>query len=694
MKEYSTKLIRNVCLAGHTSSGKTSLAEAIIHQLGYNDRMGRVEDGNTVSDYDPEEVRRRVSINTSLLPVEYDGIKINILDSPGYRDFVAETKNAIRVADAVIIVIDANAGVEVGTEFVFDYAHDYDKPVAFFVNKLDKEHASFEKAIQDIRDTFEIDAQKMILPLGSQSSFSGIVNLITMKKVIELMDKKPEFHDVPDDLAVRARELHSKIVELAAEGDDELTMKFLDGQELSDDEVLKGLEECLRDRRLYPVFGGSATKCLGIYPLLRSIKALFPPPDELPPFKAKKPGKDEIFDVAVDPKGPASAFVFKTVSDPYAGRLNFFKVITGTLSSESVVLNVNKNKEERISHLLTVRGKKSENLSKAHAGDIAAVAKFNATFTNDTLCETSHSITFLPTELPPHTCFAAISADSKADEEKIGLGMHRLIEQDPSLHMHRDPEIRQTILAGLGDTHLDVAIHRLEQQTGIKAHLDKPRVPYRETITRKGEGTYRHKKQSGGRGQFGEVWMKLEPRPRSAGFEFEWAIVGGAIPGKYEPSVEKGIVEAMERGIVAGNQAVDIKAICYDGKYHAVDSSDMAFKIAGRMAFRNIAKECGPIILEPIYHVKVTVPEEFMGDVMGDISGKRGRIAGNAQEGKKVIVEADVPLAEMFEYSRQLRSMTHGRGTFEMEFHHYEPVPAHVQQQIIDSAEKIKDEDE
>ncbi|GAB4311966.1 MAG: elongation factor G [Candidatus Sumerlaeia bacterium] len=694
MKEYPTSQLRNVCLAGHTSSGKTSLAEAIVHQLGYTDRLGRVDDGNTVSDYDPEEVRRKVSINTSLIPVEYDGIKINVLDAPGYRDFVAEIKNAIRVSEVVLIVVDANAGVEVGTEFVFEYAQEYGKPVAFFVNKLDKEHASLDKALKDIQDTLGIEVCPLTLPVGKEAAFNSVVNLITMKQVIEAPGKKPEFKDIPADLAEQARQMQGKIIELAAEGDDELTMKFLEGQELSDEEVLQGLSECLRDRRLSPVFCGSAVKCLGVFPLLRCIKALFPPPDKLTPYKAVKSDGGEEFDLPVDPDGPACAFVFKTVSDPYAGRLNFLKVIRGAVSAESIVLNVNKNKEERISHLLTVRGKKSEDIGRAHAGDIAAVAKFSVTLTNDTLCDPSNPIKILPTVLPPHTCFAALSAESKAEEEKIGLGMHRLIEQDPSLHMYRDSEIRQTILAGLGDTHLDVAVNRLEQQTGIKAELTTPRVPYRETITRKGDGMYRHKKQSGGRGQFGEVWLKLEPLPRSAGFEFEWAIVGGAIPTKFQPSVEKGILEAMERGIIAGYRAVDIKAICYDGKYHSVDSSDMAFKIAGRMAFRKVAQECGPIILEPIYRVKVTVPEEFLGDIMGDISGKRGRIVGNNQDGRKVVVEADVPLAEMFEYSRQLRSMTHGRGSFEMVFSHYEPVPSNIQQQIVEKAEKIKDEEE
>jgi elongation factor G len=694
LKEYATAQLRNVALAGHTSAGKTTLAEAILYALKFTDRLGRVEEGNTVSDYDPEEVKRQLSITASVLPVEYKDHKINVLDLPGYRDFIGEIKSCMRVADGALLVLDATGGVEVGTEFAWEYAEEYGLPRAFFVNKLDKERADFAGAVQNIRNVFGVRAVPVVLPVGKEAQLEGLIDLLQMKMVTEEPGGKGTSTPIPDTLKEEAEAARAELVEAAAEGDDELTMKYLDDQPLSEDEIWRGIKEGMMAGKLFPVLCGAATRSLGVGSLLNFIVSCFPSPLERPGMVGKVSGGDKEKEQRCDATQPFSAFVFKTVSDPYAGRLNFFKIVSGSVSSDSVVYNVTKRTEEKISHLLCVRGKKQENVHQLAAGDIGSVAKLSATATNDTLCDASHQIEYPPTALPPLTYAMAIVAKSKTDEEKVGLAMHRLIEQDPTLSLRRDQEVRQTILSGMGDMHLDVAVSRLRDQSNVTVDLGEPRVPYRETITRKAEGQGKYKKQSGGRGQYGDVWLRLEPVSRGAGFEFSWEIVGGVIPSKYEPSVQKGIIEAMEKGVVAGYRVVDVKATCYDGTYHSVDSSDIAFKIAASMAFRKVALEANPILLEPIMNLKVTVPESFMGDVMGDLSAKRGRIMGNLPHGRKIVIEGQVPLAEMFAYSKELRSMTQGRGVYEMTFSHYEQVPSNLQEKIIAEAAARKKEEE
>ena len=559
------------------------------------------------------------------------------------------------------------------------------------VNKLDRERASFEKTMAAIKSEIGCNTTLLNFPVGEGASFKGAVNLLKMKMSSGAGGGKVQHSDVPADLADQAAELRGALVEAAAEGDDELTMKYLDGETLTDDEILQGLRTVLATGRICPVVVTNSLDGVGVMTLLDLLAQCAPSPDRARPFAAKAADGSDI-ELTYDPAGKTVAYVFKTISDPFAGRLTFFKVLSGTVANDTILTNVRHGNDERISHLMTVRGKKQEPVTKVPAGDIGVLAKLGNTLTSDVLTEQKKPVHVVPTKMPKPVIQMAIKAKSKDDEEKIGLAMHRLIEQDPTLNLYRDSTIRQTILTGMGDTHLEVAVARLKNQSKVEVELEKPRVAYRETITKKADGEGKHKKQSGGRGQFGLCWIRLEPNTEGAGFEFNWEIVGGVIPTKFQPSVEKGIVQAMERGIIAGCQVVDVKASCFDGKFHAVDSSDMAFQVAASKGFKLVARQANPVILEPIHKLKVIVPEQYMGDVMGDLNSKRGRILGMGSEGRKQVVEALVPLSEMFEYSRELRSISQGRGTFEMDFDHYERVPAEVQAKIV--AASAPDEEE
>lgn len=697
MKEYETQNIRNVAVTGHDGSGKTSLIEAILYSQKVTDRLGNVTAGNTVSDYDPEEIKRQHSISTSLLPVEYQGVKINFLDLPGRRDFVGEIKNCMRVADAVLFVVDAVHGIEIGAEFAWEYADQFGiQARAVFVNKLDKEQADFDKMLADLTEAFGRRAVALTVPVGREAGFRGVVDLVKMKFIDE-GDRKAAAGEIPAEAADAAKEARTKLVEAAAEGDDELMMKFLEDQPLTDEEIMKGLREGILEGRFLPVVCGAATLSKGVAPLLDLIKDCFPNPTEGPGLEATtgspQNGEAATERIKISPDGASLLYIFKTVSDPYAGHLSFFKVVHGKAESESSLSNLNRGKSERIAHVLSILGKKHESVRLMNAGDLGAVGKLDATHTGDTLAADSNSkIHFMPTPLPQPTVRMAIAAKAKSDEEKIGIGFRRLTDQDPTLHLARDPEIRQTIITGMGDAHLDVAVSHLKEISKVEVDLEIPKVPYRETITRKAEGQGKYKKQSGGRGQYGDCWIRFEPLPQPEGFEFEWAIVGGVIPTKFQPSVEKGLIEALEHGVLSGNPTVGVKAVCYDGSYHDVDSSEMAFKVAASLAFKGVLPKAGPVILEPIYRVKITVPEQYMGDIMGDINGRRGRVQGMNATGKKQIIEAMVPLAEMFTYGRDLRSMTRGSGVYEMEFDHYERVPHEVQEKIIAQSQTEKAE--
>jgi len=692
VKEYHTDKIRNICLSGHSSSGKTTLTEGILYTAGTLDRLGRVDDGNTASDYDPEEIHRKVSISATILPFEYKECKINLIDLPGYRDFVSEVKTSTRVSDAMVILVDATSGVEVGTEFACEYADEYNVPRLFFINKMDKERADFQKTLEALRAELGIRPLILTLPVGKEKDFSGVIDLVKMKYIQEENGKQTS-NPIPDNMKEAAEAAYAELVETAAEGDDELTMKFLEEELLTPEEILRGLKEGFLENRFCPVICGSAFHTRGVHPLLDFIIQCCPCPGDRAPWKGSKKEGEEMVEIPCDDQKETVAFIFKTVTDPYAGKLSFIRVISGCVKTETALSNANKGKDEKLQHVYIMKGKKPVSVHQLHAGDIGTLVKLDISTTNDTLCQQGFQMMIPPTILPTRTCQMAIKVPSKSDEEKIGLAMHRLMDQDETLLVRRDPEIRQTILSGMGDTHLDVAVSRLKSMSNVAVELVEPRVPYRETITRKSNGNYRHKKQTGGRGQFGEVFLRIEPLPDNE-FEFAWEVVGGNIPTKFMPAVEKGIVEAMDRGILAGYKVENVKVACYDGKHHPVDSSEMAFKIAASMGFRKIAADASPIILEPIYKIKVTVPENYMGDVMGDLSGKRGKIQGNASKGNKVTIEALVPLAEVFSYSRDLRSMTQGRGVFEMEFSHYEPTPPNLQEKIIEEARKLKEEEE
>lgn len=683
MKFYPTEAIRNVALAGHSGTGKTSLAEAILYTQNLTDRLGSTTDGTTVSDYDPEEIRRQHSISASLLPVEYNGVKINVLDLPGRRDFVGESKSGLRAAEAAVLVIEAATGVDAGFEFAWEYCDQFNiQPRIVFINKVDKDRASCQQCIDQLNEQFEARFVPAALPVGEESNFKGVVDLLRMK-FVEEKDKKVKHGEIPAEFADLAKSARAALVEAAAEGDDELTMKFLDDQPLTEEEVVTGLKGAMMEGRVVPVVCGSATQVLGITPLLDLIAQCVPNPAEGPGLTTLAEGSGEGEAFKVTPEGAPLAYIFKTVSDPYAGHLSFFKVMRGEVASEQTLTNVNQGKSQRLAHVLHILGKKHEHIDKLAAGDLGAVGKLDATHTNDTLSGDSNAnLQFAPTPLEQPTIQMAVHAKNKADEDKVGLGFHRLVEQDPTLNLRRDPEVGQTILSGMGMIHLEVAVNHLKDLAKVEVELDVPKVPYRETITKKVEGQGKYKKQSGGRGQYGDCWIRLEPLPEGSGFEFEWAIVGGAIPTKFQPAVEKGLLEALEHGVISGSPTVDIKATCYDGSYHDVDSSEMAFKVAASLAFKKLAVEAGPVLLEPIYNMKIRIPDENMGDIMGDLSSRRGRVLGTSTDGKRTIVEAQAPLAEIFTYRRELNSMTHGRGMFQMSFDHYERVPPDVQEKI------------
>ena len=690
MREYTSENVRNVVFLGHSGTGKSTLGEALLFRQKHVERMGRAEDGNLASDYDAEEIKRRMSINATLLPVETKAVKINVLDCPGSRDFIGDILSCLRVAEGALIFVDAASGIQVGTELAMEWADDRNLPAAVFVNKLDKENADFAKICKALTETFGRKAVALSCPIGRNAGLTGVVDLINMKGSAD-KDGKAVVVEVPADLKAEAESQREQIVEAAAEGDDALIEKYFEEGSLTDEEVARGLKAAFVGRRFIPVFAGAAASGIGIGPLLDFMEKSFPSPLEMPGLTVMDGEGTKMY--PVKPDGPFAAFVYKTLSDDFAGRLTFFKVMSGKMTPAVPISNVARNKDEKVAHVLVLRGKKQEEVGHVHAGDIGVVAKLSVTGTNDTLAEPKATIQFAPTVFPQRPSVVSIKAKSSTDEDKIGIGLHALIDQDPTLHVERDSEIRQTILSGMGDQHLDVAVCRLRTKSKVEVDLAPPRIRYRETVTRKAEGMYRHKKQTGGRGQFAEVHMRSSPN-RETDYEFKWTVFGGAIPTNYQGAVDKGAVMAMEKGILAGYRLVGVTVDCHDGKYHAVDSSDMAFQIASSMALKQIALQAGPIILEPICDVTTTVPESQMGDVMGDISQRRGKILGTESRGHKVIVKTKVPEAELATYAQNLRSMTGGRGSYERAFSHYEPVPHELQQKIIEEARKEKEAEE
>jgi elongation factor G len=683
MKEYGTESIRNVALVGHLGSGKTSLVEAMLYNTGALSRLGKVEDGTTVSDFDEEEHRRSNSVSTSLVAIEFENYKINILDTPGFTDFVGDVKSALRVADAAIIVVDAVAGVEVGTELVWQYCDEMHLPRFVVINKMDRDNANFQRALESVQGlSKDVKLVPVQLPWGEKHDFKGVIGILSMRA---RSGAKGDISDIPPDYMNMARKAHVDMMEAAAEGEDVLLEKYLGGEELTNDEIKHGFKLAVDNGTFVPVFVASGTGNIAITPILEGITRYMPSPTEIPvPHGEGKAGDEEL--PATD-NSPLAAYVFKTTADPFVGRMTFLRVYSGALSSDARAWNHNKGVEERIGTLHVMRGKEQIAVKQLHSGDIGTVAKLSATVTGDTLGDKTHPIKLQLPKYPGTLYTVSVHPKTQADATKLGPALTRLCEEDPTLHWHTDSSTKQTLFEGMGDQHIEVAIRRAENKFGTGIITEPPRVPYRESITRKAQGQYRHKKQSGGSGQFGEVHLRIEPL-HTAEFEFEDELVGMNLSKSYLPPIEKGIKATMEQGVIAGYPMGNVKVIVYDGKMHEVDSKPIAFEIAGREAFRQAVQSAGAVLLEPIMEVSITVPDGNMGDVLSDLNTKRARVQGMEQDAGRSIVTAEVPHAEMLRYVTDLRSITQGRGVFSMRYLRHDVVPTQLAQQIIANSKK------
>ncbi len=681
MKEYATDDIRNVALIGHGSTGKTSLSEAMLFNAKAINRLGRVDDGTTTSDFDPDEIRRSFSVNLSVLPCEWQGNKLNILDTPGYADFVGEVKCAVRAADAAVIVICGASGVQVGSEYAWAYADEHNLPRLVFINRMERENADFHQTLAQLQGMYGQKCVAFQLPLGAQADFRGVIDILAMKAYV---GEKGETQEVPKEFLEQATSLREKLVEAAAETDDALITKYLEGEELSEEELRRGLRTGVSSGSLIPVLAGSATKNVAVTLLMDALCSYLPSPADM----AVAVQDGESFQA--DAKGPLAALVFKTTADPYVGRLTYFRVYSGTLKADSQAWNANKGSAERIGPLYLIRGKSQEQVSQVVAGDLGAVAKLTETSTGDTLATREKSFILPGISFPEPAFSGAVHPKSKADLDKMGSALSRIAEEDPTLRVTRSKDTNETIISGLGDSHVEVAVEKIRRKFGVDLEMTTPKVPYKETITATSSAEYTHKKQTGGHGQYARVAIQLEPLPRGSGFEFTNRIVGGVVPRQYISSVEKGVVEAMQEGVLARYPLIDMKATLFDGKDHPVDSSDIAFKIAAAAALKKGAQDGQPALLEPIMNLQVAVPEANTGDVISDLNGKRAKVMGMTPEGTRTVIEAQAPLAEVQHYAADLRSMTQGRGSYSMQFSHYEEVPAHVVQRIIEQAEKEK----
>ncbi|HUH96529.1 MAG TPA: elongation factor G [Anaerolineales bacterium] len=685
MKEYTTEFIRNIALVSHGSAGKTMLAEAFLHLTGATTRLGKIEDGTTISDYDEEEIRRKISIYTTVLPLEHRDHKINVLDAPGFTDFVGEVISALSVAESAVMLVDSVAGVEVGTEIAWRYVDDFKLPRFVVINKLDRDNADFAKAYASVEEFAQARGQRLVkvqLPIGEKHDFKGVIDLISLKAF--LGDGKTAT-DIPGDLIDAAQQAHGVLVEAAAEGEDTLLEKYLENGSLSDEELIRGLKDVVQSGAFLPVYCAAGGHEIGAMALLNGIVDLLPSPARAPTRVAQ--GKDGDEKLSASDAGPLAAYVWKTTADPFVGKMTYFRVASGSVQADAHLWNQSKNAEERMSGLHIQRGKEQIAIKVIHAGDIGSVAKLTVTATGDTLCEKNHLLTMAPPKFPAALFRVAISPKTQADAAKITPTLGRLCEEDMTLSWYNERATGETVLQGMGDQHIDVAIHRAQTkfQVGLLAH--DPKVPYREGITKKASAQYRHKKQSGGSGQFGEVHLRIEPLP-GADFEFADELVGMNLSKSYLPPIEKGIVATMAHGAFAGYPMSNVKVIVYDGKEHPVDSKPVAFEIAGREAFKLAVQDAGPVLFEPIMNVRVVVPDANMGDVMGDLNTRRGRVQGTESEHGNTVIVAHVPLAEMLRYTSQLRSITGGRGYFTMELDHYDIVPSQIAAAIVEAHKK------
>jgi elongation factor G len=687
VKSYSTENIRNVVLVGHGGAGKTSVAEALLFRSGAITRMGKTTEGNTTTDFDEEEIRRGISISTALAPIEWEGVKINVLDAPGYADFTGEMRAAMRVADLAVFVVSGVEGLEVQTRAAWNFAEELGLPRIIFVNKLDRENSQFRTTLEQLREAFGKSVAPIELPLGREHEFRGLISVIDADALEYDSHGKAKEVEVPEDRSPRLDEVRSDLLDSVAESDDELLERYLEGGEISRDEIVKALHDGLTDGTMHPVLVGSATKLIGIDRLADVIMRAGPSPLDRAPMEG-------IDGSTRDPKpdAPLSALVFKTMSDPYVGRINFFKVVSGTLKGDTTIHNATKKTDERAGHVFTMRGKNQEPQDEIVAGDIGALAKLVHTSTGDTLADKSQPIVYPGIEPPEPILPKAIQPKTKGDEDKLMTGLHRIIEEDPTLRLERNDETHQTILWGMGDAHLDVVLHHLKDKFQVEVEEVPFKVAYRSTIRSKVEALGRHVKQSGGHGQYGICNVRVEPLPRGEGFVFEDKIFGGSIPNQFIPSVEKGVRAAMEQGVGTGFRMIDVKVELYDGKYHSVDSSDMAFQLAGSQAMKEAVEKAGMTLLEPIWNVEVMVPENFTGDIMGDLQRKRGIPEGiDTVGGDRQLIKAKVPFSEITHYATDLRSMTGGQGSFSWSFSHYQEMPHDQAQKVIDAAKAAKE---
>jgi len=677
VKSFPPAKIRNVALVGHGGAGKTSLAEALLFCSGAISRMGRVEDGTTTTDFDPEEVRRHLSLSLALAPFEHDGFKINILDAPGYADFVGDMHTALRVADLAILVVSAVEGVEVQTEAAWRMAAELGLPRMFFINKLDRERASFDRTLGELQERFGAGVAPLELPIGEEASFRGVADLLTDTAVLYDGGPTPTIAEIPEDMAAREHEVRDNLVEGIVVADDDLMMRYLDGETITPKELEDTLAKGVAEASVFPVACGSATKMIGIDRLAQFIVEVGPSPLDRPPVTVESPGG--ATEVTLDPAGQPLALVYRTVADPYVGKVSFMKVLSGTIRPDSVLTNPRSHSDEKLHNLFTMRGKEQQSLSELPAGDIGAVAKLSDTLTGDTLAPKGTPVVVTPPEPLTPVLTVAIRPKSKGDEDKLMTSLHRLQDEDQTLHVRRDDETHQTLLSGMGDTHLSIVTERLHRKFGVEVVTEDVKVAYRETITSSADAEGKYKKQTGGHGQFGVAFLKVEPTERGGGFEFVDKIVGGSIPRQFIPAVEKGVLETMQTAGVFGYPVVDVRVTVFDGKFHPVDSSEMSFKMAGSLGFKEAMAKAGPVLLEPVSLLEVTVPPAYQGDVMGDLNSRRGRVQGTevAALGEQTIT-AQVPTSEILRYAIDLRSITGGRGRFTVRHDHYDVLPAHL----------------